>query len=310
MNYLKSLKKIVIGDDSESKIANILPISTEPFDCKSSECDNKFKESCFSLRGDAVIEPLYETAKPSDLHFLVSTGQTDWPHDAFEENEKFKIFNKFSLAVEKFSNNVKISTKLNVTNEPINMMDVESIKFDKINVLLLPWFVWINGITINNLDEIFEKISNVINKTKIDASLKGNEANLLIDELSNIPNLEVLKDVNSSYILLCSHKTRDKKCGITAPIMKKEFDSQLRDLELYRDSGDDRANGVKVIFVNHVGGHKFAANVLIYNKHGEFIWFARCTPLNVKFILNETVLHHKVHPANVRACSRFDAIKW
>lgn len=309
MNYINSLKKLVIGDNSVEKIAEILPISTEPFECKPNECINGYKESCFSLRGDAATVPLYESAKPCDLHFLVSTGKTDWEHDAFEENNN-NILNKFSENVENFSNKLKISTKCNVTNEPLNISDPQCITLQKLDVLLLPWFVWIRGITEKNINDIFKGITNVITKSKENIELKGTEASLLIDELKSIEGLKVIKDLNSTYIMLCSHRTRDKKCGITAPIMKKEFDSQLRDLELYRDSGDDREGGVKVSFINHVGGHKFAANVLIYNKHGEFVWFARCTPLNVKFIINETVLHHKVYPANIRACSTFDPIKW
>lgn len=308
MNYLKSLKSRVVGDNSESKIAEILPVSSEPFGCKPNECVNGFKESCFSLRSDAAATPLYETAEPSSLHFLVSTGTTDWEHDAFEQ--KGTILNTFNSKANNLARSSNITIKSNVTNEPLNISDPQSITLNKLDVLILPWFVWIRGITKDNIDEVFTKIKQILQSEKNDDTVKGNQAENLISKLTNVEGLVVTKDPNMSVILLCSHRTRDKKCGITAPIMKKEFDSQLRDLELYRDSGDDRPGGVKVIFVNHVGGHKFAANVLIYNKHGEFVWFARCTPLNVKFILNETVQHHKVFPANVRACSTFNAVKW
>lgn len=308
MNYLKSLKSRVVGDNSESKIAEILPVSSEPFECKPNECVNGFKESCFSLRSDAAATPLYESAEPSSLHFLVSTGTTDWEHDAFEQ--KGTILNTFNSKANNLARSSNITIKSNVTNEPLNISDPQSITLNKLDVLILPWFVWIRGITKDNIDEVFTKIKQILQSEKNDDTVKGNQAENLISKLTNVEGLVVTKDPNMSVILLCSHRTRDKKCGITAPIMKKEFDSQLRDLELYRDSGDDRPGGVKVIFVNHVGGHKFAANVLIYNKHGEFVWFARCTPLNVKFILNETVQHHKVFPANVRACSTFNAVKW
>lgn len=308
MNYLKSLKAKVIGDDSESKIAEILPVSSEPFECKPNECVNGFKESCFTLRSDAASAPLYETANPANLHFLVSTGTTDWEHDAFEQKET--ILNTFSSKANTLGRNSNITVKCNVTNEPLDISDPKSITLNKLDVLIQPWFVWIRGITSDNMDEIFNEIKQIIKSESKDDTVKGNQARLLISQLTKVEGLVVSKEPNMSLVLLCSHRTRDKKCGITAPIMKKEFDSQLRDLGLYRDSGDDRPGGVKVIFVNHVGGHKFAANVLIYNKHGEFVWFARCTPLNVKFILNETVQHHKVFPANVRACSTFNAVKW
>lgn len=307
MNYLKSLKNLVIGDDSAEKIAAILPVSEKPFSCDPKECENGYKESCFDLRGDAATAPLYESAKAPQLHFLVSTGKTDWEHDAFEANGT--LLPTFNSNVDKFSKNFGLVTKCNVTNESLNFEDAECLSLNKLDLLIMPWFVWIKGITDANIDKVFTEIGKLV-QNKDSESTKGDEAEILIKTLNGVDGVKVIKDVNSSIILLCSHRTRDKKCGITAPIMKKEFDSQLRDLELYRDQGDDRPNGVKVTFVNHVGGHKFAANVLIYNKHGEFVWFARCTPLNVKFIINETLLHHKVYPENIRACSRFDAVKW
>lgn len=306
MNYLSALKNLVIRDNSIQKIEEILPLSTEPFECNSNECNNKFKESCFELNPADANMPLYETAQPSDLHFLVSTGKIDWAHDAFEEtNTVLGLFNKKS---DDLSKNCNIKIKCNATNESLNILDTQSITLNKLDVLVLPWFVWIKGITNENIDKIFEIIENIIATN--DPKYKGKEAELLVSKFENLENVSVVKDSNQSYVLLCSHKTRDKKCGITAPIMKKEFDSQLTDLELFRDSSDDRPNGVKVMFTNHVGGHKFAANVMIYNKHGEFIWFARCNPLNVKFIINETILNHKVYPKNVRACAKFESIKW
>lgn len=310
MNYLKSFKTLISGEsDPTLKISEILPISEKSFSCNANECDNKFKESCFSLKEIDKNVPLYETSEPCDLHFLVSTGKTDWIHDAFDESNT--ILNLVTKESNKIGDKFKIKIKNNVTNEAVNIMDSDCLQLKKLDMLLLPWFVWIYGITANNIENFFKIIEDVITESNNNPNLKGNEGKLLLSKCeTEIPEIKVKLDVNKSYILLCSHKTRDKKCGITAPFMKKEFDSQLRDLELYRDTGDDRSDGVKVLFVNHVGGHKFAANVLVYNKHGEFVWFARCTPLNVKFILNETILNHKVYPKNIRACSKFDSIKW
>lgn len=306
MNYLNAIKNLVIGDDSEQKIANIIPVSNEEFACSSSDCHNKFNESCFEIKGDDAVAPLYETAKPPNLHFFVSTGKTDWEHDAFEEAQT--ILGLFNSKSTELADNCKIKVKCNTTNDAININDKDAITLNKLKVLILPWFVWIDGITNENIDSIFKVIEEIVNDKNDE--IKGKQADVLISKLNSVKDIKITKDLNSSYVLLCSHRTRDKKCGITAPIMKKEFDSQLRDLELYRDASDDRPDGVKVMFTNHVGGHKFAANVLVYNKHGEFVWFARCSPLNIKFIINETVLNHKVYPKNVRACSKFDSIKW
>lgn len=65
-------------------------------------------------------------------------------------------------------------------------------------------------------------------------------------------------------ILLCSQKTRDARCGQSAPLLRKEFERHLAPLGLYRDLHDERPGGVGIYFISHVGGHKFSANVMIY----------------------------------------------
>lgn len=63
---------------------------------------------------------------------------------------------------------------------------------------------------------------------------------------------------------MCSQKTRDARCGQSAPLLRKEFERLLRPLGLYRDLHDERPGGVGIYFISHVGGHKFSANVMIY----------------------------------------------
>ncbi|KAI9717125.1 MAG: hypothetical protein M1812_004873 [Candelaria pacifica] len=100
-------------------------------------------------------------------------------------------------------------------------------------------------------------------------------------------------------ILLCSQKTRDARCGQSAPLLRREFERHLRPLNLYRDLGDERPNGVGIYFISHVGGHKYAANVMVYRKgsNGEAsqgIWLARVRPEDCEGIVRFTVLKGKV----------------
>lgn len=97
-------------------------------------------------------------------------------------------------------------------------------------------------------------------------------------------------------ILLCSNKTRDARCGQSAPILRKEFERHLRPLGLQRDLDDDRqADGVGIYFVSHLGGHKYAANVLVYRREAQqAIWLARVRPEDCAGIVKYTVLQGKV----------------
>ncbi|KAH3663816.1 hypothetical protein OGAPHI_005219 [Ogataea philodendri] len=280
---------------AEASISKVLPISEHSSSCDASECHNRYSASCFKLSPDGANTPLWETASVPDLHVLVSSGKTDWQRDPFDAPGT--ILEHVSKTIKgPIARDFKFDTMLSTTSLALNEQEFAAYSNqEKCDVLLMPYFVWIRGITKENCEAVFkEVIGSFLSGKAIAAEFRG---------------CAITKDESKSFVLLCSHRTRDKKCGITAPIMKKEFDSQLRDLELYRDPGDDRPGGVQVVFVNHVGGHKYAANVLIYNHGGEAVWFARCTPLNVKPILDETVLQGKVFPALVRGVKNFD-VTW
>jgi (2Fe-2S) ferredoxin len=99
-------------------------------------------------------------------------------------------------------------------------------------------------------------------------------------------------------VLLCSHRRRDARCGITAPLIKRELERHLRPLGLDRDADDSRPGGVGIFFVSHVGGHKFSANVLVYRKRDQqMIWLARVKPEHCEGLVKYTILEGKVvHP--------------
>jgi hypothetical protein len=82
--------------------------------------------------------------------------------------------------------------------------------------------------------------------------------------ISKTPNLKAHPCPHKYLILLCSQKTRDARCGQSAPLLRREFERHLRPLGLYRDLHDERPGGVGIYFISHVGGHKFSANVMVY----------------------------------------------
>ena len=128
-----------------------------------------------------------------------------------------------------------------------------------------------------------------------------------------------------ALILLCSQKTRDARCGQSAPLLRREFERHLRSLGLYRDLHDTRPGGVGIYFISHVGGHKYAANVMVYRRSSiaaampteggsgvatpavldgeeggeeegavQGIWLARVRPEDCEGIIKFTVLQGKV----------------
>ena len=82
------------------------------------------------------------------------------------------------------------------------------------------------------------------------------------------PPLQTRPCQHLALLLLCSQKTRDARCGQSAPLLAREFARHLQPLGLYRDIHDQRPGGVGIYFISHVGGHKYAANVLVYRRAG------------------------------------------
>ncbi|KIX96580.1 uncharacterized protein Z520_07846 [Fonsecaea multimorphosa CBS 102226] len=134
---------------------------------------------------------------------------------------------------------------------------------------------------------------------------------------SSIASSFKVRPIPHSYlILMCSQKTRDARCGQSAPLLRKEFERILRPMGLYRDLHDDRPGGVGIYFISHVGGHKYSANVMIYRRQGrkkevggddvdvdgeklekeavQLIWLARVRPEDCENIVRYTVLQGKV----------------
>jgi (2Fe-2S) ferredoxin len=151
-------------------------------------------------------------------------------------------------------------------------------------VLLLPSFTFVDHVTGRDIPELITRF--------VDASAGDTPVPRETSRLVSRPC------VHDYVVLLCSHKRRDARCGLSAPLIKRELERHLRTAGLYRDADDERPGGVGIYYVSHVGGHKFSANVLVYRKkEGQMIWLARIRPEHCEGIVKYTILKGKVvHP--------------
>lgn len=150
---------------------------------------------------------------------------------------------------------------------------------DATSVLLLPAWKIIDGVTPRNVSELVTKYVNTspTNTTPLQttsassllstaASAVTTTANTLVSPLTSLavssPESVPVSHLTSRpcphnyLILLCSQKTRDARCGQSAPLLRREFERQLRPLGLFRDLHDERPGGCGIYFISHVGGHK------------------------------------------------------
>lgn len=85
----------------------------------------------------------------------------------------------------------------------------------------------------------------------------------------------------NNLVLVCGHHQRDERCGQIAPRLIKEFEAKVEeDLDL--------------AIVSHIGGHKFAGNVIFYKFLGfeadgkatvDSLWFGKILPSAVPTLL-------------------------
>lgn len=306
MGLFDRFNRLSVKDDKASVFAEKgFSVSECSYECAT--CTTKFPKM-----GPNDTATLWNSTKPYGLHIVVSTGKIDWPHDAIGNKGTLAhaVASWGSSCAEKYPGLGDSSTiKTNVGSLSNHGLDFSQAYIDEKtgDLLLLPFFVWVRHLSVADVDLFLDRLVPDLIKFREEGL-----TDLPSTAYEGFPETRVEIDPHQAYIFMCSHRTRDKRCGITAPLMKKEFDAHLRDLDLYRDVNDIRPGGVNVSFINHIGGHKYAANVIIYLKRlGKNMWLARCTPKNAAPIVDECILKDgHIWPDEVRIVQKYGPVEW
>lgn len=81
-------------------------------------------------------------------------------------------------------------------------------------------------------------------------------------QLAPIPSARYPKTTEESHIYVCTHGSRDCRCGVVGTELRDKLREEVRTHEV-RTLGEG-SKKVKVFGISHVGGHKWAANALLY----------------------------------------------
>lgn len=267
-SLLDSAKKLAInGPGSKpTPLETIFP-KTDPavdgdeclHDCDS--CTIKYPRN-FKVELD---DNLYGAVRGWSTHMLVATGKTDWVRDiADEKGSVMEAVNKVAAP----SNGRLMLSASNIPT-PHHSSDYA----DPTRVLLLPAFVVVDNVTPAQVPALIHFVSQATtNQSRLAA---GDEPGATAPpDPPLLPSIAAPLSVSPSphnvLVLLCSQKTRDARCGQSAPLIRRELERHLRPLGLYRDLNDERPGGVGIYFISHVGGHKYSANVIIYRRPNPF----------------------------------------
>lgn len=128
-----------------------------------------------------------------------------------------------------------------------------------------------------------------------------------------VPGIRDIRD--EVIVLICGHGGRDQRCGVYGPLLRGEFEKRLAEqgegIEVLEGAApvekhaaeEKKAWGARVGLISHIGGHKFAGNVIVYIPPGfktygsdvphplagHGIWYGRVEPKHVEGIVQETI---------------------
>ena len=232
--------------------------------------------------------PLANSIAPYSQHILLSTGQPDWPSRIEEHDSawgRFAAELKHALGPKGAGFDPKKTTLINASSFRPSEGDAVSSAATDGSLLLFPSFRSYDGLDFSSP----KTLPSLLQAAKT-------------SESSRLP----YTSITNPTILICSHNSRDSRCGILGPLLQKEFATQLAKLGLSTGISQFTAEHEKTPVVNvgclsHIGGHMWAGNVIIYtppntqNKlAGTGVWFGRVEPKNVEGIIKETVLGGKI----------------
>ncbi|WFC93907.1 lipoyl synthase [Malassezia brasiliensis] len=75
---------------------------------------------------------------------------------------------------------------------------------------------------------------------------------------------------SETHIFVCTHGTRDCRCGVVGTELHDALQQKVQEhVAQCKKDGSEPARRVRVLRISHVGGHKWAANALVY-PHGDW----------------------------------------
>ncbi|KAK7293437.1 hypothetical protein RJT34_16302 [Clitoria ternatea] len=213
-------------------------------------------------RPEMYKENLAGTVDAYDRHvFLCYKSHVAWPPRV--ESSDADPFPKLVAATWKARrNDMPLKTKITVCEAR------EEAGFSDGDVLIFPEMIRYRGLEESNVDSFFE-----------DVLVNGKPWTAGVPEV-----------VTGSHVYVCAHGSRDVRCGVCGPVLIKKLNEEI-ELRGLKDQ-------ISVTACSHVGGHKYAGNVIIYSPRadGKIMghWYGYVTPNDVPELLDQHIAKGEV----------------
>ncbi|CAG8976969.1 hypothetical protein HYALB_00010951 [Hymenoscyphus albidus] len=271
------------------------------------------------------------TMAPYDEHVLICTGKDDWMSRVEEENsgdnlaaDLKELLGRGGIYADPYHN-------VSITNSSFPPSRPGRPEIINASAYLLPSFKYIPFLPRISFDTVQALTKAYLLPTKLHPAhdnLSPIHRDRLLRNSEYASNLYGVRDVKDVLVLICGHGGRDARCGAFGPILRDEFASHLKkqNLEIETEAisvpgpsedgqeltteSESIAPGetARVGLISHIGGHKFAGNVIIYIPPGKNIrdedtphplagcgiWYGRVEPKHVEGIVEETFVKGNV----------------
>jgi len=219
-------------------------------------------------------------------HIIVCSGQNDWIDKFANDPECFEAKLLQVLKKENKSNTTekeekkekkkekKEKKKKNQKSYLLTAIDEKSSSSEGYDIIIYPEAIRYIGVTKANIPKF------------IDHLLNGTET-----DIKQVPL------TFKRLVLVCTHMTRDKRCGRIGP----QVINSLRELLKTNNIGEDQ---ITIRGSSHLGGHKYAGVVVVYP---EGDWYGNLTTRNTQDLL-QAYLNGEVLSQNWRGNMNISAI--
>ncbi|KAF2274235.1 uncharacterized protein EI97DRAFT_422724 [Westerdykella ornata] len=250
--------------------------------------------ACARMPPDLDIDrksPLLHTMAPYTEQVVICTGKDDWSsriEDEQSDSGDFLrgikgIIGRGGQAFDPFNNILTTLSSLPASPIPPTT-----------SALLFPSFLRISSIP--NTPPSYNAFASAYLKARhlhpAHSALSPAQRKPLLRDDSLAKDLPPAIPIENLTVLICGHAARDKRCGTLGPILRSQFEKEL----------DRRGVDAQVGLISHIGGHKYAGNVILYVPPsltgnalaGLGIWYGRVEPASVEGIVEETVKRGRV----------------
>ncbi|KAL0461709.1 UNVERIFIED_CONTAM: Altered inheritance of mitochondria protein 32 [Sesamum latifolium] len=236
-------------------------------------------------RAEMYESNLAGTVDPYERHvFLCYNSHELWP-SRVEDSDSDPLPKLLASALKARKNDISLKTRLTICERS------DDVKLSDGDVLIFPEMVIYRGLKDSDVDSFVEDV--LVNGKPW---LSG-----------------VQEELTGSYVFVCAHNNRDRRCGVCGPVLIQKFKEEIESKDL--------KNQVFVTACSHVGGHKYAGNVIIFSAapDGKIAgnWYGYVTPSDVLELLDKQIgegeIIHRIWRgqmgANVKEAEKVEEMK-